>query len=123
MNGCRTASLGMVAAWALGSSSALTAQRPDSGAAPSIEAKTAGLTRADGFVPFYLEPRSGQLWLELPKNGARTLVCASLATGLGSNPVGLDRGASGNCWVARTEPATRSAWRTTTSPRPTTAAR
>jgi hypothetical protein len=94
-----------VAACALGPWTDARAQQPDSGTAPPIGAKVAKLSRADGFVPFYVEPRTGQLWLELPAGGTRMLLCASLATGLGSNPVGLDRGESGNCWVARTQPA------------------
>ncbi|HET7599932.1 MAG TPA: zinc-dependent metalloprotease [Gemmatimonadales bacterium] len=51
-----------------------------------------------------LEERGDKLWLELPRNGARMLQCVTLAAGLGSNPIGLDRGAAGNCWVARFEP-------------------
>jgi hypothetical protein len=91
-----------VGPWARG-----LAQRSDTASAPRISDKVSGLARADGFVPFYVEPRSGSLWLELPKNGARMLLCTSLASGLGSNPVGLDRGESGNCYVARTEPSGR----------------
>jgi hypothetical protein len=105
VNRGRVAGLLAAAACALVEPRPLAAQRPDSAAIPDIRRKTAGLTRADGFVPFYLEPKSERLWLELPKAGARMLVCASLTTGFGSNPIGLDRGATGTCWVARTEPS------------------
>jgi hypothetical protein len=81
----------------------LSGQEPAPATIPTIAAKTAGVSRAAGFVPLYLDAKTGQLWLELPKSGARMLFCASLTTGLGSNAVGLDRGKSGNCWVARTE--------------------
>jgi hypothetical protein len=94
-----------VIACTLAQPDALVAQRPDSGTVPDIKTKAERLSRADGFVPFYLEPRTNQLWLELPKAGTRMLFCASLTTGFGSNPLGLDRGATGTCWVARTEPA------------------
>ena len=67
---------------------------------PTLAAKRGALVRHEGFVPFVLEPRTGQLWLELPASGLSTLQCLTLATGLGSNPVGLDRGASGTCNVA-----------------------
>jgi hypothetical protein len=95
----------LLAIAALATAPGAAAQRPDTGAAPTISARTAGLTRNDGFVPFYLEPGAGALWLELPRGGARVLFCTSLSTGLGSNPVGLDRGESGACYVARTDPA------------------
>jgi Met-zincin/Domain of unknown function (DUF5117) len=78
------------------------ARSPDS--LPTIAERTAGAERRDGFVPVYLEPHKGALWLELPKAGTRLLQCVSLAAGLGSNPIGLDRGADRSCSVARMEP-------------------
>ena len=95
----------LLAAWVFAQPSLLLAQQADSGVVPGIRKKAAGLALADGFVPFYLEPKRERLWLELPAGGARMLFCTSLTTGFGSNPVGLDRGASGTCWVARTQPA------------------
>ena len=85
----------------------LAAQQPSSQtpALPTIAAKTAGLERRDGFVPIVLDRRTGSVWLELPVEGTRLLLCTSLATGLGSNPVGLDRGRAGRCDVAHLQPA------------------
>ena len=79
--------------------------RPQTPALPTIAAKTAGLERRDGFVPIVLDRRTGSVWLELPAEGTRLLLCTSLATGLGSNPVGLDRGRAGRCDVAHLQPA------------------
>ena len=78
---------------------------PRAGAAPrpadAVAAKTGGMTRRDGFVPVYLDAKEGKLLLELPGDSLRALLWVSEATGLGSNPVGLDRGASVGDYVAR----------------------
>src|SRR5215218_9342660 len=66
-----------------------------SGAAPagtSIAGRTSGMEKRDGFLPLYLDGTSGKLLLELPADSTRLLLFVSEATGLGSNPVGLDRG-------------------------------
>lgn len=63
--------------------------------------KTAGHERLDGFLPLYHDARTGKVLLELPHDSARALLLTTLATGLGSNPVGLDRGASGENYVVR----------------------
>ncbi len=62
-----------------------------------------GAERLDGFLPLRLDARAGRLFLELPGDTTRALLLTSLATGLGSNPVGLDRGASGEAYVLRLE--------------------
>ena len=59
------------------------------------------MQRHDGFIPVHLDPVQEKLFLELPHDSTRALVFFSLATGLGSNPVGLDRGADGDAHVAR----------------------
>ena len=69
--------------------------------ATSIAARTTGLEKLDGFIPLYVDSKSGKLLAELPRDGARALFWTMLATGLGSNPVGLDRGASGDEQVVR----------------------
>jgi hypothetical protein len=63
--------------------------------------KTAGHERLDGFLPLYHDARTGKVLLELPGDSTRALLLTTLATGLGSNPVGLDRGASGGDFVVR----------------------
>lgn len=78
-------------------------QRPTLGT--DIAAATARMERRDGFLPLYLDADQGRIFLELPGDSTRALVLFSLATGLGSNPVGLDRGANGADQVARFERA------------------
>src|SRR5215204_6319986 len=95
-------------AWRIGAllllaPAALLAQaQPAAPAGPAtIASRTAGFERRDGFVPLYIDPKRGTLYAELPRSGNRALFWVSLATGLGSNPVGLDRGANGADQVVR----------------------
>ena len=60
-----------------------------------------GMERREGFLPIYLDTRQGHILLELPRDSTRALLMISQATGLGSNPIGIDRGASGETHVAR----------------------
>jgi hypothetical protein len=73
---------------------ALRAQgAPAPAAAPAtIAARTAGLTRLDGFLVAWHDERTGKLFLEIPRDSLRVLHWVNQATGLGSNPVGVDRG-------------------------------
>ncbi len=59
---------------------------------PSIDERTNGLKKIDGFYPLYLDEAAGRLWLEIPKLDVEVLYSTGLATGLGSNDLGLDRG-------------------------------
>lgn len=59
------------------------------------------MTRRDGWIPIWLDPAKGKLCLELPNDSLRVLLFTSQATGLGSNPIGIDRGANGFSQVAR----------------------
>jgi len=71
-------------------------------AAPGpIAAKTTGFERRDGFMPMYLDGKTGKLLLELPKDSTRALLMVMQATGFGSNPIGIDRGASAGSDVVR----------------------
>jgi hypothetical protein len=58
----------------------------------TIEERTGGLKKIDGFYPLYLDEAGGKLWLEIPKLDVEVLYSTGLATGLGSNDIGLDRG-------------------------------
>src|SRR5688572_6589019 len=77
------------------------APAPAAASATSIEGKTAGMEKKDGFIPVYLDNKQGKLFLEIPRDSMRVLMFYGLATGLGSNPIGLDRGAGGDNYVAR----------------------
>ena len=59
------------------------------------------MERLDGFLPIYLDRHQGRILLEIPRDSTRALLLVSQATGLGSNPIGIDRGASGETHVAR----------------------
>ena len=81
---------------------ALYAQQPGRGGAaqapariPTIEERTAGMQKLDGFFPVYWEERTGYLYLEIPRFDTPVLYTTGLAAGLGSNDIGLDRGQEG----------------------------
>ena len=69
--------------------------------ASSISARTAGMERRAGLIPIYLDDRQGRLFLEIPRDSMRVLAFFLQSTGLGSNPIGIDRGANGPDHVAR----------------------
>src|SRR3954447_20766075 len=63
---------------------------------PSISDKTRGAQKLDGFMPLYWQPSSGKLFMEISRFKQELLYQVSLPAGLGSNPVGLDRGQLGD---------------------------
>jgi hypothetical protein len=79
----------------------VTAQASPAPISTSIAARTAGMERRDGFIPIYLDPRLGRILLEIPRDSTRALLMVTQATGLGSNPIGIDRGSDGGTRVAR----------------------
>jgi hypothetical protein len=62
---------------------------------PTIEAFTSDFERLEGFFPLYWDDHNGKLWLEVGRVGAEVLYVSSLAAGVGSNDIGLDRGQIG----------------------------
>jgi hypothetical protein len=58
----------------------------------TIEDRTAGLRRMDGYFPLYWDSAAGQLLMEIPRLDTEVLHVAGLGAGLGSNDIGLDRG-------------------------------
>jgi hypothetical protein len=71
---------------------ALSAQATPRPTPPSIETKTSGMRKLDGYFPLYWDEGAGQLWLEIPRLDTEVLYITGLAAGLGSNDIGLDRG-------------------------------
>lgn len=67
----------------------------------SIEDFARHKQRNEGFVPFYWDRTTGRVFLEISRPDQEFLYVHSLATGLGSNPVGLDRGQLGDQKVVR----------------------
>jgi len=70
---------------------------------PSIEEKTEGMRAMPGYLDLYWEEATGKLYLEIDRWGEEFLYQIALATGLGSNPVGLDRGQLGSTHLVRAE--------------------
>jgi hypothetical protein len=73
---------------------------------PKIADKVQGLTARPGLLTTYLDRDRGKLWAELPAPGAEGVVgeylyVEGLLTGVGSNPIGLDRGQIGATRVVR----------------------
>lgn len=64
---------------------------------PSVAQKTEGLELLDSFLDLYLDRAAAKVWLAVPPPGddgvaAELIWFEGLRSGLGSNPVGLDRG-------------------------------
>jgi hypothetical protein len=62
------------------------------GDVPTIESKTEGMSRIDGYIPVYFEESTGKLWLEIARFDEELLHYTSLPAGLGQNDLGLNRG-------------------------------
>ena len=72
---------------------ALSAAAPVAAQLPSIAEKTEGLERMDGLLPLYWDAAEGKLWMEIPELGVEMIHYMGFGAGLGSNDLGLDRGA------------------------------
>jgi hypothetical protein len=62
---------------------------------PSIQEKTKGLQRMEGYFPVYRDDANGKIWIEINRLDQEILYVMSLPQGLGSNDIGLDRGLLG----------------------------
>jgi hypothetical protein len=72
-------------------------------AAQTIAAKTANLQKIDGYVPLYWDAANGKMWMEIARLNTEILYQTSLPAGIGSNPIGLDRGQLGSTYVVQFE--------------------
>jgi len=86
-----------------GSGGGSRAEQPAGGRAPSIDDRTGGMQKLDGYFPLYWDERAGSLYLEIPRFDADFLLSTGLAAGLGSNDIGLDRGQGGQGRIVRFE--------------------
>jgi hypothetical protein len=59
---------------------------------PSIEEKTRGMTRMEGLFDLYWQESTGMLFWEITELDREFLYQISMGSGLGSNPIGIDRG-------------------------------
>jgi hypothetical protein len=62
----------------------------------SISEKTKDFEKKEGYFDFYWDEKAGKVWLEIDKIDAEFLYVNSLAAGIGSNDIGLDRGQLGD---------------------------
>src|SRR5437868_3306648 len=56
----------------------------------SIDERTSGMQKLDGYIPMYWDERAGALFLEIPRLDTELLFATGLSAGLGSNDIGLD---------------------------------
>jgi hypothetical protein len=68
--------------------------------APDLDTRVAEMEKKEGLLTFYLDRAQGKVWLEVPagEDGlvGEYIYVEGLVTGLGSNPIGLDRGQLGD---------------------------
>ncbi|HAT36917.1 MAG TPA: peptidase, partial [Gemmatimonadetes bacterium] len=67
----------------------LTAQTAN---VPTISDRTAGMERIEGFFNLYWDSSTGSLFWEISELDQEFLYQISMGSGLGSNPIGIDRG-------------------------------
>lgn len=58
---------------------------------PTISEKTQNLEKHEGYFTYYWDEAEGKLWLEIDKLNREFLYVNSMAAGVGSNDIGLDR--------------------------------
>jgi hypothetical protein len=78
-------------------------RRQEPQARKSFAGLTRGLQKLDGYFPLYWDAAAGKLLLEIPRFDSEFLYQVSLPTGVGSNPLGLDRGQLGDTRVVHFE--------------------
>ena len=71
------------------------------GPVQTIDARTSGFQKLDGYMPLYWDQKTGSLWMEINKFDVEMLYSTGLSAGLGSNDIGLDRGQSGQGRVVK----------------------
>ena len=74
-------------------------EAPDKGQPKTISALTARLQKLDGYIPLYWDAEKGELFMEISRFNTEFLYQISLPAGVGSNPLGLDRGQLGDTHV------------------------
>jgi len=79
------------------------ARPPQQPPLPSIAEKVAGARSLPGFFHLYWDDKDGKLWLEIDRWHSEFLYQSGLASGVGSNDIGLDRGQLGATRVVRFE--------------------
>jgi len=65
----------------------------------TLAGRVAGMEKLDGYFPLYWDGATGKMFLEIGRWRTEFLYQVSLPTGVGSNPLGLDRGQLGGTHV------------------------
>lgn len=81
--------------------SILTCQILSAQKLPSVDEKTTGLKKTEGFLPFYWDDATGKIWWDINRLDSEILYVTSLPAGLGSNDIGLDRGLIGDSRIVK----------------------
>ena len=66
-----------------------------------IQVKTAGMKKMEGYFEYYFDEKQDKIHLVVDKLNTEFLYVNSLAAGIGSNDIGLDRGQLGNERIVR----------------------
>jgi hypothetical protein len=74
-------------------------QEVKASAPKSFAEHTEGFQKIDGFVPLYWDSNGGRMLMEIARFDTELLYQLSLPAGVGSNPIGLDRGQLGGSHV------------------------
>ncbi|PKD43107.1 zinc-dependent metalloprotease [Rhodohalobacter barkolensis] len=67
----------------------------------SISEKTANMERHEGLFDFWWDDDTGKIWLEIDKLDQEFIYVNSMAAGVGSNDIGLDRSQLGNTRIVK----------------------
>lgn len=70
---------------------------------PTVSEKTQGLEKEEGYFTYYWNEKTGKIWLEVDKFDTEFLYINSLAAGVGSNDIGLDRNQLGDDRIVKFE--------------------
>ncbi len=80
-----------------------TSSSPPPPSSNNLSDFTSGMSKQEGFFDFYYDEEVGRMFLEVDKLGQEFLYVNSLAAGVGSNDIGLDRGQLGQEKVVKFE--------------------
>ncbi|MDR9366640.1 MAG: zinc-dependent metalloprotease [Balneolaceae bacterium] len=69
----------------------------------TISEKTEGMQKYEGFFDYWWDDTTGKIWLEVDKLDQEFIYVNSLAAGIGSNDIGLDRSQLGNTRIVKFE--------------------
>src|SRR6056297_1392663 len=69
----------------------------------SISEKTSGMEKYEGFFDYWWDEDTGKIWLEIDKLDQEFIYVNSMAAGVGSNDIGLDRSQLGNTRIIKFE--------------------